>query len=82
MQFLNDRGMDMTIVDYHWGGTAQRWAAACHAGREAYVLWLADAKAARSRSCCRSFRQSEYVELVVGARAELGRQARERDNQA
>ena len=26
MQFLIDRGIDMTIVDYHWGGTAEGWA--------------------------------------------------------
>ena len=34
MQFLIDRGIDMTIVDYRWGATAQGWAAVRCEGRE------------------------------------------------
>jgi hypothetical protein len=26
MQFLIDHGIDMTITDYRWGGTAEDWA--------------------------------------------------------
>ena len=26
MQFLIDRGIDMTIMDYRWGATAAGWA--------------------------------------------------------
>ena len=44
MQFLIDRGIDMTIVDYRWGSTAQGWAR--HAARDEKLAgWLADAEA-------------------------------------
>jgi ankyrin repeat protein len=43
MQFLIDRGIDMTIVDYRWGGTAQGWA--YHAAKdEKMAQWLAKAQ--------------------------------------
>ena len=39
MQFLIDRGIDMTIVDYRWGATAQGWA--YHAAKdEKMAQWL------------------------------------------
>lgn len=41
MQFLIDRGIDMTIVDYRWGGTAEGWA--YHAAKdEKMAQWLAE----------------------------------------
>jgi hypothetical protein len=47
MQFLIDRGIDMTIVDYRWGGTAEGWA--YHAAKhEKLARWLADAQRAQA----------------------------------
>jgi ankyrin repeat protein len=43
MQFLIDRGIDMTIVDYRWGGTAQGWAYYA-AKDETMTQWLRDAQ--------------------------------------
>jgi hypothetical protein len=49
MQFLIDRGIDMTIVDYRWGATAEGWA--YHAAKnEKLACWLADAQRAQARS--------------------------------
>jgi hypothetical protein len=39
MQFLIDRGIDMTIVDYRWGGTAAGWAFHA-ANNEKMASWL------------------------------------------
>ena len=46
MQFLIDRGIDLTIKDYRWGSTAAGWAR--HALRdEKMALWLEDAERQR-----------------------------------
>jgi len=46
MQFLIDRGIDMTIRDYRWNATAQGWA--LHAAKnERMAKWLADAERLR-----------------------------------
>jgi Ankyrin repeat len=48
MQYLIDRGIDMTIVDYRWGGTAEGWARyAAH--NEKMAQWLATAKREREK---------------------------------
>lgn len=49
MQFLIDRGIDMTIVDYRWGGTAEGWARYA-ANNEKVAQWLATAKRQREKS--------------------------------
>ena len=43
MQFLIDRGIDMTITDYRWNATAQGWAFYA-ANDEKMAKWLADAE--------------------------------------
>jgi ankyrin repeat protein len=49
MQFLIDRGIDMTIVDYRWGATAQGWA--FHAAKdEKMAQWLAEAQQRREQA--------------------------------
>ena len=44
MQFLIDRGIDMTIHDYRWNSTAEGWARYA-AEDEELATWMADAKA-------------------------------------
>ena len=49
MQFLIDRGIDMTIVDYRWGATAQGWA--YHAANdEKMAQWLGEAQQRREQA--------------------------------
>jgi hypothetical protein len=48
MQFLIDRGIDMTITDYRWNATAQGWAR--HAANdEKMAQWLEQAERQRER---------------------------------
>jgi hypothetical protein len=46
MQFLIDRGIDMTIKDHRWGGTAAGWAYHA-AGNEKMAQWLTEAEQRR-----------------------------------
>jgi ankyrin repeat protein len=49
MQFLIDRGIDMTIVDYRWGATAQGWA--YHpANDKKMAQWLGEAQQRREQA--------------------------------
>jgi hypothetical protein len=48
MQFLVDRGIDMTIVDYRWGSTAQGWAV--YFEDEKMAQWLGEAQQRREQA--------------------------------
>jgi hypothetical protein len=48
MQFLIDRGIDMTIKDYRWNSTAQGWARFA-ANDEKMAQWLEEAERKRER---------------------------------
>jgi Ankyrin repeats (many copies) len=48
MQFLIDRGIDMTTHDYRWGATAIGWAAVA-AKDEKLAQWMRDAQQRRER---------------------------------
>ena len=49
MQFLIDRGIDMTIKDYRWNSTAQGWARYA-ANDEKMAQWLEEAERQRAHS--------------------------------
>ena len=49
MQFLIDRGIDMTIRDYRWGATAVGWAAVA-AKDEKLAQWMRDAQQRREQA--------------------------------
>jgi hypothetical protein len=49
MQFLIDRGIDMTIVDYRWRSTAQGWAS-CAVKDEKMAQWLREAQQRREQA--------------------------------
>jgi hypothetical protein len=49
MQFLIDHGIDMTILDYRWGATAQGWARYA-ANDEKMAQWLAEAQQSREQA--------------------------------
>jgi hypothetical protein len=49
MQFLIDRGIDMTIVDYRWGSTAEGWAAYAKKD-EKMAQWLREAQQRREQA--------------------------------
>ena len=49
MQFLIDRGIDMTILDYRWDATAQGWARYAEKD-EKMAQWLAEAQQRREQA--------------------------------
>jgi len=49
MQFLIDHGVDMTIVDYRWGSTAEGWASYAKKD-EKMAQWLREAQQRREQA--------------------------------
>jgi hypothetical protein len=49
MQFLIDRGIDMTILDYRWGATAQGWARYA-AKDDKMAQWLGEAQQRKEKA--------------------------------
>jgi hypothetical protein len=49
MQFLIDRGIDVTIVDYRWSSTAEGWAFYAKKDEE-MAQWLRDAQQRREQA--------------------------------
>jgi hypothetical protein len=47
MQFLIDRGIDMTIKDYRWNSTARGWA--FYAKDQQMAQWLEEAERQREQ---------------------------------
>ena len=54
MQFLVDRGIDLTIKDYRWNSTAQGWAS--YFGDEKMAQWLEEAQKRQEQATMKTSR--------------------------
>lgn len=71
MQFLIDRGIDMTIRDHRWHGTAQGWA--LHAAKdEKMAQWLADAQTAARTATMMICHGPRHVDMNASSAAQYG----------